>query len=72
MTVWIYSKEHLPAHCHVFYEGEEAIVNLITLTFRRHPPYLNDWELEKILGFVREHRDLLLSEWQRITRLPAE
>ena len=65
-VVWIYRHDHTPAHAHAFYEREEVIVRLDTLTLRRRQPNLNDDEIEKVLTFVREHQTLLLSEWTRL------
>ncbi len=73
MDVYIYSrKEHPPAHCHVFYEGEEAIVFLNPVKIRAVSPYLNDWEVEKILNFIEQNQDSLMAEWLRITGLSLE
>jgi hypothetical protein len=73
MDVYIYSrKEHPPAHCHVFYEGEEAIMFLDPVEIRAVSPYLNDWEIQKILDFIKQHQAHLISEWGRVTGLPLE
>lgn len=70
MDVYIYSrKEHPPAHCHVFYEGEEAVILLNPVSVRVVSPYLNDWEIDNILEFIRQRQDFLMKEWGRITGL---
>ncbi|MDX1991824.1 MAG: DUF4160 domain-containing protein [bacterium] len=73
MDVYIYSrKEHPPAHCHVFYENEEAIIFLNPVAVRKVSPNLNDWEVENIITFIQEHQEFLIGEWIKVTGLPLE
>jgi len=71
--VYIYSRhEHPPAHCHVFYEGEEAIIFLSPVAVRKASPNLNDWELEFVVKFIEQHQEMLLQQWSQVTGLPID
>jgi hypothetical protein len=73
MDVYIYSrKEHPPAHCHIFYEGEEVIVFLSPVAVRKASLNLNDWELQKVLDFVQAHQEMLIKAWSEITGLALD
>jgi hypothetical protein len=73
--VWIYTKDHTPAHVHVGISLIEVIVLLApSVTFRkgRDADNLTDFEQRVILEFVSEHLSKLQADWVRLTGLPLE
>ncbi len=63
--VRIYTKDHQPAHAHVW-KGEKNIrINLKTLEVEQNRGY-NTGEIQAIRRLVIEHQQLLLDVWNLI------
>jgi hypothetical protein len=62
----IYLNDHEPMHVHVFYQGNEAIINFAVDLEVRQNYGLNRSQLRQALVIVIEHRELLQTKWREI------
>ena len=58
----VWPNDHPPPHVHVFVEGEEVRINLLTDAFMDEPP---PGKRRAILRAYRKHREALLELWKR-------
>ena len=61
----IFTSDHPPAHVHVRYSGHLAKIRLEPMEFDRTGG-LNAGDQSKILEIVRDNREFLLAEWNRL------
>ncbi len=63
--VRIFTREHGPAHVHVF-RGEKSVkVNLNPVRFSENKGF-NNRELKRIRELLNDHMALIISEWDRL------
>lgn len=63
--VRIYTKDHPPAHAHVWKGDKELQIDLMTFEISNNRGY-NMREIRQIRKLVTEYQDLLLDIWHRI------
>lgn len=61
----IYTEDHPPPHVHIWYQGNEAIIE-IESSFARDKSGFNRRELARALTILEQYREVLLSEWRKI------
>ena len=62
----IFTNDHEPAHVHVFGQGGEAKVNLLTPDGLVWVVGMSRADIRRIIEEVRSQQDMLLTEWRRI------
>ena len=62
--VIIFTHDHAPMHVHVKHGAESVIIDLESLALRR--VYMNDRKVNAALRLIRDNRDFLIAEWQRV------
>lgn len=62
---YIWPKDHLPPHVHVYKGGDLAIIVLETLVIRRVEG-MSAKDLRKALELTAEHKESLLAAWREI------
>lgn len=62
--VRIFTREHGPAHVHVFKGEKKVKVNLEPMRFSRNKGFTSR-ELRQIRELLNEHMELITREWQR-------
>ncbi len=62
----IYVNDHEPMHIHVFYQGNEAVINFAGEIEVRDNLGLNRSRLRQSLIIIRENQELLQTKWREI------
>jgi len=62
----IYTKDHEPMHVHVFYQGNEIIIEFEQEVSVRENNGMNRSQLRRASAIVVENRELLIESWRRI------
>lgn len=74
IVVKMYHREHNPPHVHAFHGGQEAVLDINTLTFRSTTLSRRDQRL--LLRWASEHQPELQEDWRRaqaeLTLTPIE
>lgn len=60
----IYTRDHAPAHVHVFYQGSEAIIEFEEEITLRNNRGLNQSRLKKAMIIVHDNREILRQVWR--------
>ncbi len=67
--VMIYTKDHLPAHVHVWKAGGEVVIDLggdvVAPSIREHKRMRKE-NVRKAVGIVEENQMVLLIQWREI------
>ena len=63
--VRIYTREHGPAHVHVFRGEQRVKVNLAPLQFSENKGFTSR-ELRTIRGLLEDNLQMILREWERL------
>jgi hypothetical protein len=63
--VRIFTREHGPAHVHVFRGEKRVKVNLEPMRFSRNKGFTSH-ELRQIRELLNEHMELITREWERL------
>lgn len=62
----IFTNDHEPAHVHVFGQGGEAKINLLSPEGLVWVVGISRADIRRIVEEVRNQRDVLLTEWRNI------
>ena len=62
----IYINDHEPMHVHVFYQGNEAVINFAGEVEVRSNFGLNRNQLRRVMVIIRENHELLQAQWREI------
>ena len=64
ISIYLYPREHPPAHFHALYGDEEAVFDIATLRILQGS--LSNRARSLVLDWAAQHRDELFTAWDRL------
>jgi hypothetical protein len=64
ISIYLYPREHPPAHFHAFYGDDEAVFDIATLRILQGS--LSNRARGLVLDWAAQHRDELFAAWNRL------